>query len=198
MRKSKRSGTLELSVVVGSTNPVKIGAVETVLRRAVAENLLPGVTSVNVRGVNVPSGISDQPYGDDETRLGATTRAKNVLDTVPDADWGVGVEGGAVKLADGYYSNAWIVIADRNGKISTGGGLYMPLPAPIVRDMEAGIELGHATDRLFGAVNSKQAGGALGYLSKNLRTRQDAYESIFVYALTKFLHPELYELTIDD
>lgn len=183
-----------LKVVVGSTNPVKVGAVESVLQRAVAEKLLPGVEQVTVRGLIVPSGVSDQPFGDEETRRGAVGRAQAVLAQVAEADWGVGLEGGAVKLPDGYYTNAWCVIADRRGNLAFGGGLYMPLPATIVRDLEAGIELGEATDRLFQAKNSKQAGGALGYLSKNLHTRQASYQAIFTYALTKFLHPELYEL----
>jgi non-canonical (house-cleaning) NTP pyrophosphatase len=70
----------------------------------------------------------------------------------------------------------------------------MPLPPPIVRDLEAGYELGDATDRLFSVANSKQAGGALGLLSKGLSTRQHAYEEIFTYALVKFLDPHLYAL----
>ncbi len=183
-----------LLMAVGSTNPVKIGAAQAVMQRVLAEGLLPGVADVTVQGLEVSSGVSDQPVGDEETRQGALSRARAALEGLSGADFGVGLEGGVLKLAEEVYTCAWCVILDRSGNVSAGGGLIMPLPPPIVRDLEAGYELGDATDRLFGVKHSKQAGGALGYLSKNLRSRQDAYKSIFTYALVKFLSPELYEL----
>lgn len=184
----------KLSVVVGSRNPVKIGAVRVVLQRAIAENLIPNFTDFEVTGVEVESGVSVQPVGDEETLQGASNRAAKVLQATENADWGVGIEGGILRLEEGIFTNAWCAIVDRNGNRSVGGGLLMPLPPAIVRDLEAGYELGDATDRLFGVTHSKQAGGALGYLSKNLSSRQHAYEEIFTYALVKFLYPDLYEL----
>ncbi len=189
------TGTGRLAVVVGSKNPVKVGAAQVVLGRAVEGQLLPGITDVTVSGMEVPSGVSDQPVGEEETRRGAISRAKAVLEALPEAEWGVGIEGGVVQLEDGLYTCAWCAIVDRRGNSALGGGLYMPLPPAIVRDLQAGFELGDATDRLFAVKHSKQAGGALGYLSKDLHSRQGAYEGIFTYALVKFLQPELYELT---
>ncbi|HEX2913810.1 MAG TPA: inosine/xanthosine triphosphatase [Chloroflexia bacterium] len=184
-----------LVVAVGSKNPVKVGATRVILTQAVEGGLLPGIATVSVEGLEVPSGVSDQPVGEEETRRGALSRARNVLKQVPEATWGVGIEGGILRMEDGVYTCAWAVIADRQGVSSSGGGLVMPLPTAIVRDLDNGLELGDATDRLFGVKHSKHAGGALGYLSKNLKSRQDAYEGILTYALVKFLHPELYELT---
>ena len=183
-----------LLMVVGSKTPVKIVAAQAVMQRVVAQELLPGVTAATVRGVEVASGVSDQPVGDEETRRGALGRAQAAFQATPGADYGVGLEGGILKLEGEIFTCAWCVIVDRRGNISSGSGLVMPLPPPIVRDLEAGYELGDATDRLFAVKNSKHAGGALGYLSKGLRSRQDAYESIFTYALARFLDPELYEL----
>lgn len=184
-----------LLVVVGSKNPTKVGAVQAVMNRAVRNGLVPGVSHSAVSGLEVPSGVSDQPFGEEETRRGAIGRARIVLETGPEATWGIGIEGGVVRLEDGLYTCAWCAIADRQGHTALGGGLYMPLPPAIVRDLEAGYELGDATDRLFKVSQSKHAGGALGHLSKNLHSRQGAYEAIFTYALVKFLNPELYELT---
>ena len=184
-----------LTVLVGSKNPVKVGAVENVLTRAVRQGLLPGVTDLVVDGVQVPSGVSDQPVGEEETRQGALGRALTVLDKYSAATWAIGLEGGITRREDGIYTNAWCVIADRHGHHSYGGGLEMLLPAAIVRDLDAGLELGDATDRLFGVKHSKQAAGSLGLLSKNLETRQSAYEGIVVYALVPFLNPDLYELS---
>jgi inosine/xanthosine triphosphatase len=181
-------------LAVGSLNPVKIGAVRVVMQRVAAEGLMPGVPAATVEGLEVSSGVSDQPVGDEETHRGALSRARAALAGLPGAEYGVGLEGGILKLAGEVYTCAWCVIVDRSGNVSAGGGLIMPLPPPIVRDLEAGYELGDATDRLYGVKHSKHAGGALGYLSKNLRSRQDAYEGIFTYALAKFLSPELYEV----
>ncbi len=162
------------------------------LSRASVEQLLDW-PDWEVDGVEVPSGVSDQPVGEEETRRGAVGRAKQAL-SIENAGWGIGIEGGIMHLEEGVFTTAWCAIADQRGNISLGGGLMMPLPPPIVRDLEAGYELGHATDRLFQVQNSKQAGGALGHLSKGLHSRQAAYEAIFTYALSKFLNPELYEL----
>ncbi len=183
-------------VIVGSRNPTKVEAVRRVLERASDDNLFLTTTGFQVRGEQVPSGVSDQPVGEEETRRGAVGRAKRVLEefAAEGVSWGVGLEGGVMSLEDGLYTTAWCAIADNFGNVSLGGGLIMPLPPPIVRDLEAGYELGIATDRLYQVQNSKHAGGALGYLSKDLHSRRAAYEAIFIYALTKFLNPELYEL----
>lgn len=191
---AKLSQNSTVLLVVGSKNPVKVGAVQAVMQRVVAGALMPGVASATVQGFEAASGVSDQPVGHEETRRGALGRARAVLEAVPAADFGVGLEGGILRQDGEIYTCAWCVIADRRGNVSSGSGLVMPLPPPIARDLEAGYELGDATDRLFAVKNSKQAGGALGLLSKGLRSRQDAYESIFTYALSKFLDPDLYEL----
>ncbi|NWJ48584.1 MAG: DUF84 family protein [Chloroflexi bacterium] len=187
-----------LLVAVGSSNPIKIRAVEEVLERAVEGKLLPGIDNYMVRSVVVESGVSAQPVGDEETMQGAMTRAASALESWQEAHWGIGLEGGIVhhKVAglDNVLTNAWCAIRTREGGLSYGGGLLLPLPPAIVKDLETGLELGDATDRLFSVKDSKRAGGVVGYLSKGLETRQQAYESIFTYALVKFLNPELYEL----
>ncbi len=182
-------------VVVGSKNPTKVEAVRQVLNRVAAQKLIP-VKAFEVKGIEVPSGVRDQPVGQEETLKGALERASQALKTLKleGATWGVGIEGGVVHLAEGIFTTAWCAIVDGRQNTSFGGGLLMPLPPPIIRDLEAGYELGEATDRLYEVTNSKQAGGALGFLSKGLHSRRGAYEAIFTYALTKFLNPDLYEL----
>ena len=184
----------ELIVAVGSTNPVKVGAVETVLNQAVAKEALAGVRMVRVISLAAKSGVPDQPIGDEQTSQGALSRARAVLEQEPQAELGVGIEGGVIQLGNDFYTNAWCAIVARQGATSLGGGLIMPLPPAIVRDLQAGYELGDATDRLFGVKHSKQAGGAVGYLSKDLQNRKQAYESVFTYALVKFINPTLYEI----
>jgi inosine/xanthosine triphosphatase len=179
-------------VAVGSTNPVKVAAARVVLAR-----VAPGA---EVRGVAVPSGVPDQPWGDEETIRGAAERARAALralagDALPDgAALGVGFEGGVVAQPDGgVRSCAWAAVAAPDGTLGVGGSLAMPLPPPVARLLREGVELGHAVDRLTGATNTKHAGGAVAALTRGLVDRQRAYEVILAYALARFLTPELWD-----
>jgi len=168
-------------VAVGSTNPVKVGAV-----RAVLAPLAP---DARFEGVAVPSGVSDQPFGDDETIRGARARADRALVAL-DADLGVGIEGGCVETPEGLRTCAWAVVVNRAGKSGTGGSLAMPLPAAVGRMILDGVELGHAMDSLVSGHDTKRGAGAVGILTAGLMDRQRAYEVLVAYALAPFLTPE--------
>jgi len=172
------------SIAVGSTNPVKIGAV-----RAVLAGLAPSAT---VEGIAVPSTVADQPFGDEETIRGARARAIAARERLG-ADLGVGLEGGVVELADGSMQTcAWAVIVDAEGRSGVGGSLAMPLPSAVATMIREGTELGVAMDRLVGAHGTKHGSGAVGILTNGLVDRQRAYEILVIYALGPFLRDDLY------
>ncbi len=169
-------------VVVGSTNPVKINAVRAVLARA-------GLEAV-VEGRAVPSSVSDQPVGDEETIRGAVARARGALAS-DGADLGVGIEGGVVNDATGAMRTcAWAAIVSTDGRQGVGGSLAMPLPGVVADAVRGGLELGHAMDRLTGSHDTKRGAGAVGILTSGLVDRQQAYEVLVSYALAPFLTPE--------
>jgi len=171
-------------VAVGSKNPVKIAAV-----RAVLAPLMP---DARVDGVNVSSGVADQPVGDAETIRGAMARARAALQE-PGADLGVGIEGGVVEDEDGTMRTcAWAAVVSADGRSGVGGSLSMPLPRKVGDAIREGLELGHAMDRLIGEHNTKQGKGAVGILTAGLVDRQRAYEVLVTYALAPLLTPELY------
>ncbi|MFL5608254.1 MAG: inosine/xanthosine triphosphatase [Gemmatimonadaceae bacterium] len=169
-------------VAVGSTNPVKVGAA-----RAMVHRLAPGAEVV---GVAVPSGVPDQPWGDDETLRGAIARARAAR-VARDADLGIGIEGGVVAEADGgVRSCAWAAVVGRDGREGIGGSLAMRLPERVAQLVRDGVELGPAMDALTGQHNVKQGVGAVGILTAGLVTRQQAYEVLVAYALVPFLSDE--------
>jgi len=170
-------------VAVGSTNRVKVHAT-----RAVIGPLAP---HARFEGIAVPSGVSDQPFGDDETIRGAANRAEAARDAL-DADLGVGIEGGCVTTSEGLRTCAWAVVVDRGGKRGTGGSLAMPLPAAVTRMVRDGAELGHAMDLLVQQHDTKRGAGAVGILTAGLVDRQRAYEVLLTYALAPFLTPEFW------
>ena len=181
---SKDSFASIRSIAVGSTNPVKIGAV-----RAVVSRLAPNAT---VEGIAVASTVSDQPFGDEETIRGARARATAAREAVG-AELGVGLEGGVVELADGSMQTcAWAVVVDANGRSGVGGSLAMPLPSSVAAMIREGTELGVAMDRLVGAHGTKHGSGAVGILTNGLVDRQRAYEILVIYALGPFLRSDLY------
>ena len=63
---------------------------------------------------------------------------------------------------------------------------------PIARMLREGVVLGHAIDRLAGTTNVKHGAGAVGILTGGLVDRQQAYEVILSYALTRLVRPELW------
>ena len=166
-------------IAVGSNNPVKIGAAQAVIAR-----VAPDAT---VQGVAVPSGVSDQPWGDEETIRGALARA-HAARVALDADWGVGIEGGVIDDGDTRVRTcAWAAIVGRDGREGVGGSLSLELPPRVGELVRGGMELGHAMDAVTGQRNVKHGVGAVGILTAGLVTRQGAYETILAYAMAPFL-----------
>lgn len=171
-------------VIVASTNPVKI---ESARRGFVA--MFPN-EAFTVSGVNVPSGVRDQPLGDDETLRGAHNRAANARALAPDADYWIGIEGGVSDANGEMQAFAWVVVLSerRTGKSRTG--TFM-LPQEVARLLRDGMELGHADDVVFGRANSKQQNGSVGLLTGDIIDRANYYEHAVILALIPFKNTAL-------
>lgn len=60
-----------VKVAVGSMNPVKLNSAKCGLAKAMRKP----AEAIEIKGYNVSSDVSDQPFGDEETRTGAVNRA---------------------------------------------------------------------------------------------------------------------------
>lgn len=180
------------SVIVASRNPVKIEAA-----RQGFKHLLPGDDYI-FEGISVPSGVSDQPFSNQETLQGALNRARTARERRPEADFWVGIEGGvapeleSVSSGSELWAFAWVVVLDRvrTGKGRTG---TFVLPSPIADLVRQGMELGEADDIVFGRNNSKQENGAVGLLTDNVIDRTAYYVQAVILALIPFKNTVLYE-----
>lgn len=172
-----------MRIAIGSSNPVKCNAT-----RAVLKPLYPDAEFVTV---DVPSGVSRQPWGDQETRTGALNRARAALQQTH-ADLGVGLEGGVQDSELGLMTTAWCVLVDRQGRVGVGGNACILLPEPVAQQVRSGLELGLAMDAFAQRDNTKHKNGAIGILTNNLETRQSAYELIIRLALAPFQNPDWY------
>lgn len=178
-----------MKIVVASTNPVKIQAVQQGFAR-----MFPG-QEFEIVAVSAPSGVRAQPRSSVETLQGALNRARNAAQAHPQADYWVGVEGGIEvdeQISRGEMcAFAWIVVqsGERLGKGCTGRFYLPPAVADLVRQ---GMELGEADDLVFGRSNSKQENGAVGLLTGDVIDRARLYEPAVIFALIPFKNPELY------
>lgn len=179
-------------IAVGSTNPVKVAAARAVLVRV--------APAADVVGVDVPSGVPDQPWGDAQTIEGALARARLALGHAlahgisADAALGVGIEGGVVDEGDrGLRTCAWAAIVDVEGRAGIGGSLAMPLPPEVAGLLRDGAELGHAMDAVASARDTKRGPGAVGILTGGLMDRQAAYEPLVAYALARFVRDDMWD-----
>ena len=170
-------------VAVGSTNPVKVAAV-----RSIVSQIWP---EAQVTGISVPSGVSEMPLSEAEIIKGARNRAQKAQARLS-ADLGVGLEGGLHQESFGWALQGWVAVVDGNGRSHIGGGVRLLLPESIVQRVLAGEELGHVMDDLLGEENVKQKGGAIGALTAGLIMRQDAFTQAVAYALAPFLASEFY------
>lgn len=75
-------------IAIGSTNKVKVQAVEEILKE------YPEFAAAKVVSVSTQSGVSEQPLSLEETILGAKNRAKNAFEASQPCRYGFGIEGG--------------------------------------------------------------------------------------------------------
>lgn len=108
------------TVIVGSTNPVKVNAVKNALSMT-----FPTIT-FDCKGVSAPSLVADQPMTAAETLLGAENRVVYAKQHF-DADWYVAIEGGVDNFAYGPATFAYLVI-EHNGIKQVGRSTNLPLP----------------------------------------------------------------------
>ena len=178
---------MPVHVIVASTNPVKIEAV-----RLGFTAWLNG-EAIEITGIDVPSGISDQPMSDEETYRGASNRVNSAMQAEPHAQYWAGIEGGVEELpgSGGMAAFAWIVVRSRTNAGSARSASFF-LPESVSNLVRQGVELGVADDLIFSRVNSKQNNGAIGLLTNDRVTRTDLYSHAVLLALAPILNSSLY------
>jgi inosine/xanthosine triphosphatase len=173
------------TIVIASHNPVKGQAILRGFKQIFPDKTFELISD------DTPSGVSKQPIGDEETRLGALNRISAIKQSHPQADYWAAIEGG-VELEDNQLSAfAWIVIADKQRTGWSRSASFF-LPNRVAEYVRQGMELGDADDLVFDRSNSKQQNGAVGILTSDAVNREDLYAHAVVLALIPFINPTLY------
>lgn len=173
-----------MHVAVGSTSPVKLGAV-----RAAFGRVWPQVTR-RVEGCTAPSGVADQPMSDDEALRGARRRAHHAMAAIG-GDYAVGLEAGLHRVHRHWFNAGWVVVLDAAGGEGVASTLRMAVPDTLMQLVREGRELGEACDLVFGGRDMKQAGGLFGAMTDLAIDRTGTFADAVVAALAPFLKPHL-------
>lgn len=167
---SIQGGYDKVHFIIGSTNKAKVQAVEKALAI-----YFPQAT---LASAEVASGVSNQPFGDDETRCGAITRALGAS-RLKEGAIGIGLEGGVRALDEKLYICNWGAMILPDGTRLTAGGAQIPLPEEIAQEILRGKELGLVMDAFCGAKGLRHKEGAIGILTAGAVKRDE----LFVHVL---------------
>lgn len=173
-------------LIVGSTNPVKINAVI-----SAASETWPEVA---VTGLEVASGISEQPLSDEETYQGARNRALAALkagkqqmseetaDTSAEI-LGIGLEGGVFSREGELWSTVWCVVVDATGFETSANGARFKVPPIVAQKIVAGEEMGPIVSTLVGERDIRKKQGMIGVITQGFIDRTEEYTGIAKMAL---------------
>jgi inosine/xanthosine triphosphatase len=172
-------------IIIASKNPVKSNAILSGFQTYFPE------VRFEIHKIDVPSGVREQPVGDEETRLGAINRINSARAAYPQADYWAAIEGGVAEVDNQMSAFAWIGVSDRQRTGWSRSASFF-LPQKVAELVWQGMELGHADDQVFGRNNSKQANGAVGILTSDAIDREELYTHAVLLALIPFINPTLY------
>ena len=189
---------MSLKIVVGSLNKVKVNAAKSGFNEILKDS------DINFECIayNAPSGVPDQPMGDDETLQGAKNRAlfcynKFVEDNNNNEPYfACGMEGGLTDENNVMTCYAYIVLlkkVNKKFKYGISRTASFEIPQKMANLVRNGKELGDADDEIFNKINSKQNDGTVGQLSNGLINRTQYYTPAVILAHVRFNYPDLYD-----
>jgi inosine/xanthosine triphosphatase len=182
-------------VRVGSANQPKVDAVRSALRAFAPR--------VRVEGVEVSSGVSEQPVGWEEIVRGARNRARRARE-VAACDLAVGIEDGLVALpdAEGVVQHVNVGCAAVVDRVRTSIGFSSAFaypPACTDRAVNEREPIGPLFDALWSAhrgrvdaIPSGRTVGNVGKLTWGALPRSEYARQAVLCALVSFLNPDLY------
>ncbi|CEG28243.1 DUF84 family protein [Bacillus sp. B-jedd] len=157
-----------MKVVIGSKNPAKISAVKDALETE---------ETIEFISLDVPSGVSAQPFSDEEAIAGAINRARAALEE-GNGDIGIGLEGGVHATKHGLFLCNWGALVEEGFPPIIAGGARIPLPDEIAGKLLAGRELGPVMDDFTERKNIRKTEGAIGVFTNGKISRAEMFTHV--------------------
>lgn len=174
-----------MKVCIGTKNPAKIAAVE---------KGFSSYQNISTIALNVKSGVSDQPFSDEETISGAVNRAKAALKEEADGEIGIGLEGGVDRIGDKLFICNWGALVLEDGTTYIAGGARFPLPSEIKEELEAGEELGPIMDRYSNRNNVRHHEGAIGIFTNGKINRSEMFLHVMQLLIGQYEYDKKFEV----
>ncbi|MFD2618014.1 DUF84 family protein [Terrilactibacillus laevilacticus] len=153
-------------ISVGTTNPAKLKAVESLIQFEKLEAVC--------QSIETNSGVRAQPLSDEETRQGAIQRAKSALE-MSSSDISIGLEGGVSEHDGEMYLCNWGALIDGKGHLFTASGAKIVLPSTLSDGIKQGAELGNLIDEFSKKHNVRKGEGTIGILTNGRMNRSDMF-----------------------
>ena len=172
-----------MKIIVASVNPQKIKAVSDMIPK------YDFLTGASVEGVNVPSGVSDQPKSIEETVQGAVNRAKAAFGN--GADYSFGIESGLMAVPQTKCGIMDVCIcAIYDGKnIHLGLSSAFEPPQKVVDLMYNGMDMTQACVEV-GLTNNPKLGASEGLIGILTHGRLDRLGYTAQAVTTALIHLE--------
>ncbi|MFB6467629.1 DUF84 family protein [Cytobacillus sp. Hz8] len=153
-----------MKVVIGTKNPAKVKAVEEAFSHY----------PCTLNSIDVSSGVSPQPFSDEETIQGALNRAEGALN-LGQGDIGIGLEGGVHKTEHGLFLCNWGALAVKGRSPIIAGGARILLPEEIAGELYKGNELGPVMEGYVNIKNVRKKEGAIGIFTNGVVSRAEMF-----------------------
>lgn len=164
-----------MKIIIGSKNPAKIKAVQDVFQKYEAEYMT----------LDIPSGVNNQPFSDEETIKGAINRAYRALEA-GNGDIGIGLEGGVQDTEFGLFLCNWGALAEKGKPPIIAGGARIPLPDAVAAKLAAGEELGPVMDVFTNKNDIRKKEGAIGVFTDGEISRSDMFSHVMKLLIGQF------------
>jgi inosine/xanthosine triphosphatase len=155
-----------MKVAIGSKNPVKVRAVESVFHEMGAD----------VVAIEACSQVKSQPLSHEETRTGAINRAKDCF-RKEKVHLGIGLEGGVFQSEGELYLCNWGALTDEQ-QLFVVSGPTLKLPQELIPELTSGKELNDIMHASMGIENLGSKQGAIGYYTKGMITRDQVFQQM--------------------
>jgi inosine/xanthosine triphosphatase len=160
-------GEVKMKIIIGSKNPAKNQAVKNAFDNSDFEFV----------SMDIPSGVNEQPFSDEETINGAINRAVNAL-KLGEGEIGIGLEGGVQETSHGLLLCNWGALASKDFEPIIAGGARLLLPEEIAQRLRAGEELGPVMDDYAKMKNVRKHEGAIGIFTDGVINRVEMFTHI--------------------
>lgn len=175
-----------MKIALGTKSKLKIRATEEAFKKL-------NFTEIQIESFDVPSGVSEQPFGFEETIKGARNRAENALRNSPSVDFSVGIENGLIKieLVEQYFDIPCVCIVSKGGDVSYsfGAGYYIPVwMVEKVINNEVPF-LGY----LVNEIDSAAGNDPITLFSKGVIKREEVLKEAIMIAVNKIFNKDQYE-----